>query len=119
MGTASLDVVLPDGRTSEDSVLALVLWRLHDPAWNPSFADLLEDARTCADPAIRESDLLALLRTAVTSDPALAPRAGSLAVQAKRLMAARGLSRQGGSDPAPRPPRRRRLGGLRSPLFGS
>ncbi len=117
MGTASLDVLLPEGRSSEDSVLALVLWRLHDPAWAPSFADLLEDARTCADPEIREAALLAVLHTAVTSDPTLAPRAGTLAVQAKRLMAARGLKRSGGSDPAPRPPNR--LGGLRTPLFRS
>lgn len=117
MGTASLDVVLPDGRTSEDGVVALVLWRLNDPAWNPSFADLLEDARTCADPEIREAALLAVLHKVVTADPTLASRAGTLAVQAKRLMAARGLRRRGGSDPAPLPPRR--LSGLRSPLFRS
>jgi hypothetical protein len=111
-----MDVTLPEGSDREDSLVALVLWRLHDPAWNPSFADLLEDARTCADPVTEAATLLAALRNVVTSDPALAPRARTLAVQAQALMAARGRSRGGGSETAPRPPRRQ-LRALRAPLF--
>ncbi|AVO45163.1 hypothetical protein C6569_08865 [Phreatobacter cathodiphilus] len=110
-----MDLTLPTGSDREDSLVALVLWRLHDPAWNPSFVDLLEDARTCADPKTEAATLLAALRTVVTSDAALAPRARTLAVQAQRLMAARCRSRSGGSEPEP--PRSRRLGALRAPLF--
>lgn len=117
MDSASLDVMLPGGSREDDSVVALVLWRLQDPAWRPSFADLLEDARTCADAGIQAAALLAVLRTVVTSDPSLAPRARTLAVQAKGLMAARGRTRS--VDATPEPPLRRRLGALRAPLFRS
>lgn len=116
MGTASADVTVTEGGDQEDSLVALVLWRLHDPSWNPSFGDLLEDARTCADPASEPATLLSVLRAVVTSDAALAPRARTLAMQAQRLMTARGLARSGAPDRVPPAPRRL-LGGLRTPLL--
>jgi len=98
----------------DDGLVALVLWRLHDPAWTPSFRDLLEDARTCADPATEATTLLSVLREMVTADHALAPRARTLAMQAVELMAARGQAQNGrGPDSKPQ----RRLANLRPAFF--
>jgi hypothetical protein len=116
MGFALADVTVDRGPVEDDGLVALVLWRLHDPAWTPSFRDLLEDARTCADPATEATTLLSVLREMVTADHALAPRARTLAMQAVELMAARGQAQDGGSTvPAAKP--RRRLANLRPAFF--
>jgi hypothetical protein len=73
----------------DDSLLALVRWRLADPAWKPSFDDLLDDARTCIDPMAGAPLVLAALRDVVHSDASLAQRARVLAVEAQRVIAGR------------------------------
>lgn len=87
--SASQSQIREESRATDDGLLALVRWRLADPAWGPSFGDLLEDVRTCVDPAASAATVLAALRDAVAGDTALAPRAGILAVQARKVMAAR------------------------------
>ncbi|MDP2800284.1 MAG: hypothetical protein Q8O26_00200 [Phreatobacter sp.] len=115
MGFASADSPASRRQNEDDGLVALVLWRLHDPAWNPSFRDLLEDARTCDDPATEATTVLSVLRAVVTADHALAPRARTLAVQALEFMAARGPAKDGTpTTPAPSP--RRRLANFR-PAF--
>jgi hypothetical protein len=118
MGFASADVTATGAEIDDDGLVALVLWRLHDPAWTPSFRDLLEDARTCADPATEAKTLLSVLREMVTADHALAPRARTLAMQAVELMAARGQGHDGGSKATAAKPRRR-LASFRPAFFAS
>jgi hypothetical protein len=72
-----------------EGVVALVRWRLGDPSWKPSFADLLDDARACIDPSIEAAGLLGALKAVVIADRALAPAAGRLAVEARRTIAER------------------------------
>lgn len=76
----------PDPTEPDDGLRALVSWRLADPAWKPSFRDLLDDARACVDPAAGAPVVLAALRDAVTANPALAPRARVVALEAQRAM---------------------------------
>lgn len=63
-------------------------WRLADPAWQPSFADLLEDVRACIDPGVRPSKVLATLAVMVRTDPALSDRIRLVADEARRRIAA-------------------------------
>lgn len=72
----------------EDGLQALLRWRLADPAWTPSFPDLLDDVRTCIDPTARPATLLAALAATVRAEPALGARAQILAHEARRLIAA-------------------------------
>jgi hypothetical protein len=73
----------------DEYVLALVRWRLADPAWVPSFDNLLDDIRSCIDmqagPPLVLSSLMAVLKL----HPELAPRARLLAEEARGTMAAR------------------------------
>ncbi len=116
MGSGSANVTATGAGIDDDGLVALVLWRLHDPAWTPSFRDLLEDARTCANPATEATTLLSVLREIVTADHALAPRARSLAMQAVELMAARGQAQDvAAMAPASKP--RRRLANFRPAFF--
>lgn len=78
-----------EGSALDDGLVSLLQWRLRDPAWSPSFADLLEDVRTCIDPAAQPGMVLAALRDALKADDGLAARARTLAIQAQRLMASR------------------------------
>jgi hypothetical protein len=73
----------------DDGPAALVRWRLSDPTWAPSFAELLDDIRTCFRPEAEPALVLASLREAVKADIALAPRARLIAIEAQQLMAAR------------------------------
>jgi hypothetical protein len=77
-----------DGYDPEDGLQALLRWRLADPAWTPSFPDLLDDVRTCIDPTARPAMLLAALAATVRAEPALGARAQILAHEARRLIAA-------------------------------
>jgi hypothetical protein len=77
-----------DGYDPEDGLQALLRWRLGDPAWTPSFPDLLDDVRTCIDPTARPAMLLAALAATVRAEPALGARAQILAHEARRLIAA-------------------------------
>ena len=76
----------PEPGEPDDGLLALVGWRLADPAWKPSFRDLLDDARACVDPAAGATVVLAALRDVVTANAALAPRARIVALEAQRAM---------------------------------
>jgi hypothetical protein len=71
----------------DDSLLALVRWRLADPTWKPSFRDLLDDVQTCIDPMAGAPLVLAALRDVVRSDVSLAQRARVLAVEAQQAIA--------------------------------
>ncbi|QCI68551.1 hypothetical protein [Phreatobacter stygius] len=73
----------------DDGLLALVRWRLADPAWKPSFRDLLDDAQTCIGPLAGPPVVLAALRDVVQADAALAPRARIVAVEAHQAITAR------------------------------
>jgi hypothetical protein len=86
---ASVVHTTAEGSALDDGLVSLVQWRLRDPAWSPSFADLLEDVRTCIDPAAQPGMVLAALRDALQADDGLAARARTLAIQAQRLMAGR------------------------------
>lgn len=79
----------PDATEPDDGLLALVSWRLADPAWKPSFRDLLDDARACVDPAAGATVVLAALRDVVTANAALAPRARIVALEAQNAMSRR------------------------------
>ncbi|MGL4288395.1 MAG: hypothetical protein ACRCVA_18745 [Phreatobacter sp.] len=73
----------------DDGLLALIRWRLADPAWKPSFRDLLDDAQTCITPTAGPPLVLAALRDIVQADPTLAPRARIVAVEAHQAISAR------------------------------
>ncbi|MDP3545826.1 MAG: hypothetical protein Q8S29_06570 [Phreatobacter sp.] len=107
-----------EGSALDDGLVSLVQWRLRDPAWSPSFADLLEDVRTCIDPAAQPGMILAALRDALKADDGLAARARTLAIQAQRLMA----TRDARTDPPPRTPLAtsalRRLADMRPVILG-
>lgn len=81
----------------DDGLLALIRWRLADPAWKPSFRDLLDDAQTCIAPTAGPPLVLAALRDVVQADPALAPRARIVAVEAHQAITAR-TARLGARD---------------------
>ncbi len=102
----------------DDGLVSLVQWRLRDPAWSPSFADLLEDVRTCIDPAAQPGTILAALRDALKADGELAARARALAIQAQNLMA----SRDARNNPPARTPSAtstlRRLAEMRPAILG-
>ncbi len=87
MGLASADFAASDGHAQSEGLVALVLWRLRDPAWRPSFRDLMEDARTCIDPSMEPATVLGALREALAADGGLAARATALAVEARETMA--------------------------------
>jgi hypothetical protein len=86
-GSASADFSATAVASQHEGVAALVRWRLGDPLWKPSFADLLDDARTCIDPRIEAAALLGALKDAVITDTSLAPVARRVAVEAGRVMA--------------------------------
>lgn len=99
MGGALTDQSMSAGSERDDGLVSLVLWRLRDPAWTPSFENLLEDVRTCIHPAAQPGDVLAALRDALTADDGLAPRARMLAIQARNQM----VHRAPRADRLPRP----------------
>lgn len=87
MSLASADFAASDSHAQSEGLVALVLWRLRDPAWRPSFRDLMEDARTCIDPSMEPATVLGALREALAADGGLASRATALAVEARQIMA--------------------------------
>lgn len=87
-GWASAGAPAQEGYDPEDGLQALLRWRLSDPAWTPSFPDLLDDVRTCIDPTARPATLLAALAVTVRAEPVLGARAQILAHEARRLIAA-------------------------------
>lgn len=115
---ASVDEAAPDCHALDDGIVALVQWRLSDPAWVPSFADLLEDVRTCINPAAQPPRVLAALRDALRNDGALAPRARALAIEAQRIMAARDTDTEARKRPGPAPASLLRLADIRPIFFG-
>ncbi len=102
----------------DDGLVSLVQWRLRDPAWSPSFANLLEDVRTCIDPAAQPGMVLAALRDALKADDGLAARARTLAIQAQRLMASRGARNDPPSQNALATSALRRLAEMRPVILG-
>jgi hypothetical protein len=86
-GSASADFSAMAAASQHEGIVALVRWRLLDPSWKPSFADLLDDARACIGPAVDRSDLLQALREAIMIDASVAPVARRLAVEAGLAMA--------------------------------
>jgi len=86
-GSAFADFSATAVASQHEGVAALVRWRLGDPLWTPSFAALLDDARTCIDPEIEAAALLGALREAVITDTSLAAVARRVAVEAGRSMA--------------------------------
>ena len=88
-GLASADFTASRAVERYDGLTALVLWRLSDPTWKPSFIDLMDDVRTCIHSTADASVLLAALREAVKADSGLAPRARLVALEAQRVIAAR------------------------------
>lgn len=99
MGLASADFTASESHAQSEGLVALVLWRLRDPAWRPSFRDLMEDARTCIDPAIGAATVLGALRGALATDVTLAQRATALAIEAREIMVALPASRRRGAGP--------------------
>lgn len=75
-----------NGCDPDDGLQALLRWRLADPAWTPSFPDLLDDVRACIDPDARPAKVLGGLAATVRAEPALGSRAQVLANQARRLI---------------------------------
>jgi len=115
---ASVELSTAKGSVLDDGLVSLVQWRLRDPAWSPSFADLLEDVRTCIDPAAEPGMVLAALRDALKADDGLAARARTLAIQAQSLMAGREARN---NPPARTPPATsalRRLAEMRPVILG-
>jgi hypothetical protein len=80
---------LESGRAGDDCVEALVRWRLADPAWQPSFAALVDDVRACMDMSAGPAVVLSALGQVLKAHPELAPRARMLAEEASGTMAAR------------------------------
>lgn len=103
MGLASADFTALENHAQHEGLVALVLWRLRDPAWRPSFRDLMEDARTCIDPAMDAATVLGALREALAADAALAQRATALAVEARAIMVARPASPRREASPVRAP----------------
>jgi hypothetical protein len=103
MGLASADFTAPECHAQNEGLVALVLWRLRDPAWRPSFRDLMEDARTCIDPATDAATVLGALRGALATDATLAERATALAIEARDIMVARPASPRRGAAPVRAP----------------
>lgn len=106
------------GSVLDDGLVSLVQWRLRDPAWSASFADLLEDVRTCIDPAAQPGLVLAALRDALKADDGLAARARTLAIQAQRLMANRDARNNPPPGTPPATSARRRLAEMRPVILG-
>lgn len=106
------------GSERDDGLVSLVLWRLRDPAWTPSFENLLEDVRTCIHPAAQAGDVLAALRDALAADDGLAARARMLAIQARNQMAGRGPRADRPARPEPPTSALRRLAELRPAILG-
>ncbi len=86
-GSASADFSATAAASQHEGIVALVRWRLLDPSWKPSFADLLEDARACIGPTVDRAHLLQALREAILADASVAPIARRLAVEAGHAMA--------------------------------
>lgn len=105
MGLASADFAASDGHAQSEGLVALVLWRLRDPAWRPSFRDLMEDARTCIDPSMEPASVLGALRDALAVDGGLAARATALAVEAREIMARDMMAAKPTSGRSAMPPR--------------
>jgi len=118
MGRALMDQSMSAGSERDDGFVSLVLWRLRDPAWTPSFVDLLEDVRTCIHPAAQPSDVLSALRDALTADDGLAPRARMLAIQARNQMARREPRADRLAQPEASSSTLRRLAELRPSILG-
>lgn len=118
MGLASADFAASDSHAQSEGLVALVLWRLRDPAWRPSFRDLMEDARTCIGPAMEPAMVLGALREALAADGSLASRATTLALEAREIMARDMADRPAlGRRGATRPPGRRSTWHGFAPLF--
>ncbi|QCK87615.1 hypothetical protein E8L99_18550 [Phreatobacter aquaticus] len=79
----------PSNAQSDECVEALVRWRLADPAWLPSFQNLLDDVRTCIDMNAGPPLVLSALMSVLKSHPELASRARLLAEEARGSAAAR------------------------------
>ncbi len=109
---ASAGLPASDDQASDDGFQALVRWRLMDPAWKPSFLDLLDDVRTI-EPEARPSRVLAALAAMVRTDPALADRIRAVADEARDRIAAGQTLATGdpGAETAP-PPAEARVFGL-------
>lgn len=88
VGLASAGLPARDTYSSDDGLEALLRWRLGDPAWKPSFGDLLDDVRACIDPAARPSKVLAALAAMVRTDPSLSDRIRAVADEARSRIAA-------------------------------
>lgn len=88
VGLASAGSPVQDSVASDDGLHALLRWRLADPAWTPSFPDLLDDVRTCIDPDARPARVLAALAATVRAEPTLGDRARAVADEARRLIVA-------------------------------
>ncbi len=86
-GSAFADFSATAAASQHEGIVALVRWRLLDPSWKPSFADLLDDARACIGPDVDRSHLLEALREAIMADASVAPIARRLAVEAGLAMA--------------------------------
>jgi hypothetical protein len=86
-GSAFADLSATAAASQHEGIVALVRWRLLDPSWKPSFADLLDDARACIGPGVDRAHLLQALREAIMTDASVAPIARRLAVEAGLAMA--------------------------------